>query len=550
MRVWRKTLGWLVAAVLVAAALGPMQAAAQDQAPPAPAPAAPAETPACTDPDAGGPGCVQLQLLAINDLHGQLIAGKKVSNRDVGNAAVLAAYLKQREQQVANSLLIGGGDLIGASPPVSALLQDEPTIDFLNAIGMDLSVVGNHEFDEGFMELFRLVNGGCHGTTGCYAGADFPVLAANVVYEFNNQPILPPYWVFDVDGVQVGFVGVVTRETPTIVTPTGIEGLKFLDPATAANQWVQVLKDQGVAAIVVIAHLGGFKSEGAVSGEIMDFARALDNEVDVIISGHTHSLLHDNLFGKVVVQAYSASTAFADVDLVLDRAGGDVVKAIPNVITTYADEITADPEIQAMVGQVEAAVAPLVNRVVGTAKAPITREQNAAGESALGNLIADAQRWKMGTQFAFMNPGGIRADMEAGEVTWGELYGIQPFNNDMIKMELTGEQVYTLLNQQWQETRFRILQISGLTYTWDESKPRGEKVIEVRGPDGKPIDRAATYTIACNSFIAAGGDGFVVLKEGKNRWQGVVDLDALVDYIKQLPADFTAEIEGRITRLN
>ncbi|MFO7171447.1 MAG: 5'-nucleotidase C-terminal domain-containing protein [Bacillota bacterium] len=494
---------------------------------------------------------VPVQILAINDFHGQLGPGRTVDGRPVGSAPVLAAYLKAREALLPQgTLLVHAGDAVGASPPISALLQDEPTIEFLNYMGFDVGTVGNHEFDEGVAELLRLVRGGRHPKTGYFPGAAFPYTVANVVDAETGDPILPPYVVKAVNGVRLGFIGVVTPETPTIVTPTGVAGLAFLDPAEAVNRWVPELKRQGVRAIVVLAHLGNDPAvPDEIVGPVADLARLVDDEVDIIISGHTHSYIDGWVDGKLIVQAYSYGTAFADVDLTVDPITGDVLVATAEVVTTWADEVTPDPGVQALVDGYQEKVAPLVERQVAVAETPITREASPAGESALGNLIADAQRWKMGTDFAFMNPGGIRADLDAGPITWGELYAVQPFGNDLVKMTLTGEQIYRLLNQQWQEGRTRFLQISGLTYTYDESRPWGDRILEVRLPDGRPIDREARYTVTVNSFLAAGGDNFTVLTEGTDRVVGPVDLDALVEYLEQMGGPVTAQIEGRIQKV-
>lgn len=285
----------------------------------------------------------------------------------------------------------------------------------------------------------------------------------------------------------------------------------------------------------------------------MGIAEQLDDEVDVVMSAHTHQFTNAVVDGKLVTQAFSYSTAFADIDLTIDRAQRDIVSKKAEIVTTFNEGITPDPEVAALVKKYEDQVAPLVNRVIGTAATQLTSNQNEAGESPLGNLIADAQRAEMGTDFAFMNPGGIRAPIAAGEVTWGELYAVQPFANDLVKMTLTGEQIYGLLNQQWQRqadgsTRIRFLQISGLSYTWNEANPIGQRIVEVRTAVGAPIDRAARYMVTVNIFLATGGDAFTVLLQGTDRVTGPLDLDALVDYISQLPQPFTARVEGRITK--
>ena len=248
-----------------------------------------------------------------------------------------------------------------------------------------------------------------------------------------------------------------------------------------------------------------------------------------------------------------AGTAYADVDIAIDPVTKDIVEASAAIITTYADAgpgLTPDTAVAALVSQAETAVAPLTERVVATAQSDILRAQNDAGESALGNLIADSQRATMGTDFAFMNPGGIRADIYAGQVTWGNLYTVQPFNNYLVKMELTGQQVYDVLNQQWfNQSYAKILQISGLTYTWDNSRPENDRVVEVR-KDGVAIDLNAVYSVTANNFISDGGDNFIAFKQGIDKVVGPVDVDALTAYMQNLAQPVSAQIEGRITRLN
>jgi 5'-nucleotidase len=495
---------------------------------------------------------IDVQLLGINDFHGQLDVTRNVGGRAVGRADYLAAYLKQREAENENTLLVHAGDMVGASSPVSALLQDEPTIEFLNKLGFDVGTLGNHEFDEGVNEMLRLIYGGTHPKTGYFPGADFPYVCANVIDKKTGKPILPPYVIKKVKGVPIGFIGVTLSDTPSIVTPSGVAGVTFTDEAEAINKAVKQLKRLGVRAIVVLAHNPGVSNKDGsnASGEIVDIAKKVDDEVDVIFAGHNHAYLNALVDGKLLVQSYSYGTAFSDVDLTIDRRTKDVVAKKAEIVTTYQDSIKPDPEITKLINKYEAKVAPIINQVVGTAKTTISAEQNASGESALGNLIADAQRTAMKTDFAFMNPGGIRADIEQGEVTWGELYNVQPFSNQLVKMTLTGEQIRKLLNQQWQSNQTRMLQISGLTYTWDANKPIGDKVVDIYLPNGTKLDPNAEYTVTANSFLADGGDNFTVFTEGKNREVGPVDLDALIDYIKQLPQPFDAHIEGRIQKLH
>lgn len=528
---------------------------------------------------------LHVKLLAINDFHGQLSAGKKVGGRPVGGAAVLMSYLKTAEQGVEDrTIILHDGDHVGASPAASALLQDEPSIMFMNMLGnedcsaeerMDpecnlVATVGNHEFDEGSLELLRLIYGGNYPTgpflEGPYTGAHFPYVSANVVDTNTGKLILPPYIIKNVRGMRIAFIGAVLKDTPSIVTASGVAGLTFLDEADSINRYIPELRAQHVRAVIALIHQGGYQTtytgpttaNGAVTGAIKDIVSRLDDEVDVVISGHAHSFTNTvlkNNNGKeiLVTQAFSAGTAYADIDLSIDPATKDVVEKSASIVTTYADAgpgLVPDPSAANLVASAETMVAPLVNRVIGAASQDVTATQSPAGESALGNLIADAQRAAFGTDFAFMNPGGIRGNISAGPVTWGELFALQPFANYLVKMNLTGDQVYTLLNQQWANPASpKFLQISGLSYIWDNTLPLGNRIVEIR-KDGALIDPSAVYSVTVNNFLAGGGDGFTVLTQGTSQIYGPIDLDALVDYIPTLQQPFSAAIEGRVTRLN
>jgi 5'-nucleotidase len=536
--------------------------------------------------DTQSSGQVPVQILAINDFHGHISLDQKVKGRPVGSAPVLAAYLKKAQKDFAGyTIIASAGDLVGASPPDSALLQDEPAVMFLNLLGNGkccvkdrlnpacnlVGTAGNHEFDEGVGELKRLVDGGNFPQgpflENPWQGATFPYVVANVVSRDTNKPIFPPYVIKKVDGLPIAFIGAVLKGTKDMVTPSHVAGLKFIDEAKAINSYIPEIKQQGVRSIIVLLHQGGKQRayEGTtrpgdnVSGAVKRILWDLDDEVDVVISGHTHAFtnaLIPNKNGKeiLVTQAWSYGRGYADIELAISRASKDVVKKTATIVTAWADAgpgLTPDPAVAEMVRAAQAKVAPLTQRKIAVAAADIARSQDSAGESALGDLIADAQRKAMGTDFAFTNMGGIRADLPAGEVTWGELYTVQPFNNYLVKMELTGQQIYDLLNQQFPTgpTQHRILQVAGLSYTWDNKVPPPGRVTEVR-QNGQPIDKAAMYTVTVNSFLAEGGDKFSVFKLGVNRTTGPTDLKALVDYLQSLPQPFSAKIDGRIERLN
>ncbi len=550
---------------------------------------------------------VHFKILGFNDFHGAL-QPRTLSGRPVGGAAVLASYLQAETSESDNgAIIVHAGDHVGATPPISALLQDEPSISFLNMLTNKycrdddnhgehrdhdkhdddddgfhprcnlVGTLGNHEFDEGVSEMLRLINGGRHANGPFldphYRGAQFPYVSANVVYADSGKPVLPPYVIKKIRGQSVAFIGAVLKETPSIVTPTGVAGVKFLDEAEAINRYVPELKKKGVRAIVVTIHQGTRQNSYSgntspdptdVGGDIGPIIKKLHDEIDIVVAGHWHQFtnaLMSNDNGKLILvtQAFANSTAYSDIDVAIDPASKDIVMKSAEVVTTWGDEgpgLTPHTQVAALVTRAATAVEPLVNQVIGTAATDILRAENAAGESALGNLIADAQRAAMGTDIAFMNAGGIRADLLAGQITWGELFTIQPFNNDLVRMDLSGQQIVDLLNQQWAGQPFaRIMKPSGISYSWEDGDGNAATltdnsvVVSSILINGNPIDLTATYSVTVNSFMAAGGDNYTVLPLGTNRVIGPVDLNALIDYVQTLPQPISATIQGRITRI-
>lgn len=525
---------------------------------------------------------IPLKILAINDLHGSLDAGRTVGGRPVGSAEVLAAYLRQAERGMEDhTLIVHDGDVVGASPPVSALMQDEPTVMFLNLLANRfctaalrlhprcnlVGTIGNHEFDKGLSELKRLISGG-NSEDGPYLespwrGSRFPWVSANIVRSASGLPVFVPFIVKEVAGVRLGVIGAILREAPEIISAKNIEGLRFDDEVLAINRQIPQLKTLGVRAIAVLLHQGGRQSayEGPTrkdvmpEGEVADIIGRLDDEVDVVFTGHSHSftnafIANERGKGILAVQAYAYGTAFADVDLVVDSKTGDVVHKSAEIVTTFADSIAPDEKTRAFMEEVEAKVGPKINEVIGTAAAPVTNERIPSGESALGNLIADAQRVAMQADFGFMNNGGIRADIDAGEVTYGDLFTVQPFGNVVAKLTLTGAQIRRLLEQQWQGQPYpRQGHVSGLKYTWDPKAAEGSRIVSVSKADGTPLDPGAAYTLAASTFLADGGDNMTVLREAQSREVGPADLDALIAYIRSLQQPFSYAVEGRISLL-
>lgn len=514
---------------------------------------------------------VNLQILSLNDFHGNLEPPSGSSGRvtlpdattvDAGGAEYLATHIKSLQEGQEHSIFVAAGDLIGATPLLSALFHDEPTIEAMNLMGLKISSVGNHEFDEGSAELLRMQNGGCHPTDGCqdgddFEGADFQYLSANVFKEGKNKTLLPPYKIRRYEGIKVGFIGLTLEGTPTIVTPSGVAGLDFRDEARTTNKLVRKLRrNQGVKAFVVLIHEGGFQTgtyDGCdgISGPIVDIVERTIPQVDMFISGHTHQAYNCVIDGRPVTSSSSFGRIVTDYDVVLDKSTNDVSSIeVGNVIVTR--DVARDLRMTGLIGKYARLSEELRNEVVGQITEDIVRAQNTAGESPLGDVIADAQLEATAPEgfgeavVAFMNPGGIRADLVYeqsgsegdGTVTYEEAFTVQPFSNTMTVMTLTGAQIETLLEQQWSggnETSFpKILQVSdGFTYSWDALVAVGDRVDPADIVlNGVVIDPAVNYRVAVNSFLADGGDNFVVLREGTDRLGGDVDVDAFVDYIR------------------
>ena len=491
---------------------------------------------------------IEVQLLGVNDWHGQIDTYRKVGGELAGGAEYLAAYLKQREAENKNTLLIHSGDMTGGSSPASSLLLDEPTVEIMNELGFDIGTLGNHEFDRGVPELKRLLDGGYHETTGDFEGAAFPYVAANVVYKDSGENLLPAYHVKKVNGMNIGFIGVVTQDIKQVVIASALENIEVTDSAQAIDKAVAELKAKGVESIVVLAHApAASKSDGTnATGESVALASTINDEVDIILGAHNHAYSDAIVDNKLVVQGYSYGTAFTDIDIVIDPKTKDIVQKSAEVVTTFHSGIEPDAEVKAMVDGYKSTVAPLINREVGTSSEAITKTVDASGETPLGNLIADSQRDALSTDFAFMNPGGIRADLDAGPITWGELFTIQPFGNQLVRMTYTGQQLKEVLEQQFTASKTTILQVSGLTYTIDQAAPIGSKITALEDEEGNAIVMDQSYSLTINNFLAGGGDGFTKLTSGTNPVVGPVDLDALEAYIKKQNGPIAAPATDRI----
>ena len=531
---------------------------------------------------------VDLQLLAINDFHGNIEASSgltyPVDGVDVpaGGAEYLATHLDEAREGERYSTTVAAGDLIGASPFLSAVFDDEPTIESLNEMGVEVSSVGNHEFDAGYPELQRIIEG-----DEDFEGADFPYLGANVVDETTGEPVLDPYWIKNFGhGVKVGFIGMTLEGTGDIVSQSGIEGLEFLDEVETAGEYAKELKRKGVNSIVVLLHEGGEPvaedtghdcesldgSGVGMSGPIVDIAETMSPLVDILVTGHTHqeyvcSVPDPRGNPRMVTSASSYGRVFTEIDATYDKRTGDIVRSS---VTGSNTVVTRDVEADEDQSEILAEYGPLAEeaggRVVGHIAEDIKRGATRAEEFPLGSLIADAQLWNTaaedvgGAEIAFMNPGGVRADLlyaqgTAGEATYAEVFTVQPFANYVVTLDLTGAQILTALQQQLpSENRSTtlFLQVSeGFTYTWDETKTGTDQIVaDSLRLNGEPIVADQTYRVTMNSFLADGGDSFAAFAEGTNRLFGELDVDAFEDYITEFgttAAPLEAPELGRVT---
>ncbi|GGX47859.1 bifunctional metallophosphatase/5'-nucleotidase [Streptomyces fructofermentans] len=531
------------------------------------------------------PGRYQdVQLLSFNDLHGNLEPPAGSSGRvtelqadgtsrtiDAGGVEYLATHLRQARGNNKYSITAAGGDMVGASPLISGLFHDEPTIEALNGLDLDVTSVGNHEFDEGAKELARLQKGGCHPVAGCYVagktfkGADFPYLAANVLNEKSGKPILKPYWVWKKNGVKVGFIGVTLENTPGVVSAEGVKGLKFKDEVETINKYAKELERQGVKSVVALIHEGGQPASAAynydcdspgggdgISGPIVDIAKNVSPKVDALVTGHTHAAYACTIndpSGKprTVTSAASFGRLYTDTTLTYDRRTGDIARtSVASANHVVTRDVPKAADMTALIARWNTLAAPVGNKPIGYISGDIS---NVGTESPIGDLIADAQlaygkELDPGTDLALMNPGGIRAPLTYaakgaegdGVVTYAEGFTVQPFANTVNLQNFTGAQLVQVLKEQVSGTNAtapKVLQVSaGLTYTLDLTKSGADRVVtdSIR-LNGAPIDPAATYRVATNSFLAGGGDGFTTLGQGTDDLVGDDDLAALEKYL-------------------
>lgn len=547
----------------------------------------------------GCAGTVKVKVIALNDFHGNLQspgnfrASAGSASVPVGGAEVLAGYVNQLKASNPNNAVVAAGDLIGASPLISALFHDEPTIEAMNRIGLEFNAVGNHEFDEGRAELQRMQSGGCHptdpntckgaqvGTPAPFEGATFSFLAANVFDASTNRSIFPPYGIKNFGGLPVAFIGMTLEGTPSIVTPSGVAGLRFDDEAATVNALVPQLRARGVEAIVVLVHEGGSQSVppgstdinacvGGLAGTpIAGIVAQLDDAVDVVVSGHTHAAYNCRLANRAgrkipVTSANSFGRVLTDIDLTLDTRTRDVadVLAVNRLVDRSDPGVVPVASVKAIVERYGELVAPVANQVVGSIARDVGNARDAACGMPAGELVADAQLHATrapafgGARVAFMNPGGVRnpgfvhgraSGGEApGELTYGEVFTVQPFGNSLVTMTLSSAQIKDLLEQQFsgcmgQTTTRLLLPSAGFTYAWNGDAPACKRIAsaEIAGAggmepiiaNGVPVDPGKTFRVTVNNFLAAGGDGFTTLIGGTGLLGGAQDIDALIAYL-------------------
>ena len=532
------------------------------------------------EPAATGP--VEVKLLAINDFHGNLKpppGGIKIKDPqdpakriavEAGGAEYLGSVVKELRAKNPNHIFVGAGDLIGGSPMLSALFHDEPSVESLGLMGLEVAAVGNHEFDHGKDELLRMQYGGCHPKDGCkgpapFRGASFKYLAASTVYSASGKTIFPAYYIKRFQGIPVAFIGLTLKGTPDVVMPSGVAGLQFKDEAETVNALVPELKKQGIEAIVVLIHEGGFPTGDynecpGISGPIVDIVKKFDKAVSVVVSGHTHQAYNCVIDNRLVTSGDKYGTLVTEIDLTLDPKTRSVVRAKANNVIARNDRFAKDPVQTRLIDAYEKLSAPLANRVVGRITASFTRDESPGGETTIGQLVADAQLAATqaangGAVIALTNVGGIRTPMMKngdGQVKYADVFAAQPFYNNLVTLTLSGKQIHAALEQQWvNQPKPRVLQVSrGFSYSWDGSRPVGQRVLaESIKLNGKVLDPQANYRVTVNNFLASGGDGFWVFKQGTERLTGPLDIDALEQYVLAAKV-LSPGVLDRVQRLN
>lgn len=510
----------------------------------------------------------EVHLVALNDFHGHLEAstytytGADQVKHTVkaGGAEAMAAALQTWRKEDGELLVVGAGDLVGAAPPISSMWADEPSIEALSRLGLRVSSVGNHEFDPGLAELLRQQHGGCASPRpdkACrfdlsFGGARFNYLAANVIDKVSGKPVLPAYRIEEAHGVKIAFIGAVLKDTVSMVPPAGIAGIEFTDEAQAVNRLLPALRAQGVHAFVLLIHQGGFTDESPeeadcthLQGAIVDVVKRLDPEIRLVVSGHTHTGYSCKVDGHVVTQADMGGHLLTRIRLDIDRTNDTVRSVTANNVVILPDSYPPDTSMQNYLTRVkEKSAAELARPVAHIGADAVKRTPNAAGESAMGDLVADSMLFatqNQGVQIAFINAGGLREDIEAGPervVREGQARTVLPFGNTLITMSLSGAQLKTLLDEQGRGAAHDgPLQVSSaLSYRWDQDAPSGSRVTDLR-VGGVPIEDGKSYRVVVNNFLAGGGDHFTTFIQGAERIDtGIADVDALKRYLADCDA--------------
>lgn len=554
-------LSTLLSAALLAAC-GALNPSAQQATMPPVLSAPPAPAKAVT-------GQVAVKVLAINDFHGNLMppaGGIKLPDAQqpdktvtvaAGGAERMATLVAQLKAKNPHHVFVAAGDLVGASPLLSALFHDESTIESLGLMGLDVASVGNHEFDQGIAELLRKQRGGCHPTDGCqgpteFKGAKYQYLAASSIDEKTGQSILPAYAIKRFGGVPVGFIGLTLKGTPALVSPRAVAGVRFDDEAETVNRLVPELERQGVHAFVVLIHEGGYPTGGInecpeISGPIVDIVKKLDKRVGLIVSGHTHRAYTCRIDGRLVTSGDKYGTVVTEIDLTLDRATGAMTEARANNLVVRP-ELAKDPRQTLLINSYQQVAQPLIDRPVGFLSAAVSKEgadKNAGGGSTVGQLVADSMLALMrtpengGAQLALTNIGGVRTGIvhrDDDRVVFGDLFATLPFSNALVVVEMTGAQLKQVLEEQWQGSADKMLalQVSeGFGYRWDKRLPKGSRVVAGSMTlNGRPIAPTQTLRVAINDFLQVGGDSFVTFKDARFVQTGPQAVDALEAYFK------------------
>jgi len=477
-----------------------------------------------------------LRIIGTNDFHGALEPRPDANGVRRGGAAYVAAAIERARNECTPgcvTLVLDGGDMFQGTP-ASNLSYGRPVVEYYNKMGYAAAALGNHEFDWGVDSLRARMR-----------QANYAILGANVRYtDGRDVPWIRNDTIVTRGRTKIGIIGLSTVSTPTTTRAGNVVGLRFDDPAPIVDSIGPVLRKRGANFIVVVAHAGaqcGRDGATECSGEIMNFARNLKTKVDAIVSGHSHSLINTDVNGYPIVQARSSGRAIDVLDIALDTTINIPVRH--EVRELAVDTIQPLAAIDSIVQRAVARVAPLVGRHVATIPVTLSREGT---QYPLGNLIADAQRWAGKGDIAIMNNGGIRTQLRAGEATYGSLFEIQPFGNTLYSLTMTGAQLRGLLEAMLAKTDVND-HVSGLTIKFDPTKPKGSRLVSATMADGKTLDDNKTYNVIVNDFLATGGEGYDAGKRATSmRPLNIVDLDALIDYLRSLPEPISAPTEARI----